>query len=214
MQRMSQIVGIPSFRSKSSWRLELFGLSRQGLQNFELPRFRRVVGKAKIEMNSDQMLFFFSTLVGVAIGVVGTLLFFRHKSGQVVEALEASRKLTEALDTQISAMATRCGELEDQLVQSRAEEKKQRGLAELHLSKNAQFDEQTRRVWQIHRDYGLRAGNAQAWLFRELENAVRMINKYRAKENLNPIEVNPKLVNFLSEIKREPEENTFNEPKQ
>lgn len=165
-------------------------------------------------MNSDQIVFLFSAIVGVAIGVVGTLLFFRHKSGLAVGALEASRKLTEALDLQIATMATRCGELEDQLAQCRAEEKKQRGFAELHMSKNAQFDEQTRRVWQIHRDYALRAGNAQAWLFRELENAVRMINKHRAKDKLKPIEVNPKLVNFLSEIKRElPEEITFDEPK-
>lgn len=166
-------------------------------------------------MNSDQLVFLFSVVVGVAIGVIGTLLFFRHKSGQVVEALEASRKLTEALDTQISAMSTRCGELEDQLAQCRAEEKKQRGFAELHMSKNAQFDEQARSVWKIYREYALHAGNAQAWLFRELENAVRMVNKHRVKENLKPIEVNPKLVSFLSEIKRElPEEITLDAPKQ
>lgn len=165
-----------------------------------------------MNINLIEFLLFSVGLValGAAGGGAGTYLFFRKG---VTGALDASRKLVEALDLQIAAMSTRCGELEDQLAQSRAEEKKQRGLAELHLSKNAQFDEQTKRVWQLHRDFGLRAGHAQAWLFRELENAVRIINKYRAKESLSPVEVNPKLVSFLSEVRRELPEESINEPK-
>lgn len=166
-------------------------------------------------MNYEQMFFLTLLLVGALIGAISTYLFLRWKySKQVSEALVASRSLTEVMDAQVQALSTRCGQLEDERDRAiygenkaREEEQKQRKLAELHISKNAQFDEQARKAWQVHQEYGLRAGNAQAWLFRELENAVRLINKYRAKENLKPVEVNPQLVGFLSEIKREQENN-------
>lgn len=159
-------------------------------------------------ITEGQTIFLISIFAGIAVGTVGTfLVLYRKQSRQVTEALIASRNLTEALDAQLVALSTRCGQLEDERDRALEAEKKQRGLAELHIEKNTQFDQQARKAWQIHQEYGLRAGNAQAWLFRELENAVRLINSYRVKENLKPVEVNPQLVSFISEIKREQENN-------
>lgn len=166
-------------------------------------------------MNYEQIFFLVSLSVGMLIGSLGTYLVLQRKySKQVSEALTASRSLTEVMDAQVQALSTRCGQLEDERdraieseQKAREEEQKQRKLAELHLSKNTQFDEQARKAWQVHQDYGLRAGNAQAWLFRELENAVKVINQYRSKENKKMVEVNPQLVSFLSEVRREHESN-------
>lgn len=166
-------------------------------------------------MNYEQVFFIVSLFVGTLIGSLVAYLFLQRKySRQVSEALAASRSLTEVMDAQVQALSTKCGQLKDELdraidmeKKAREEEQKQRKLAGLHIEKNAQFEEQARKAWQVHQDYGLRAGNAQAWLFRELENAVRLINVYRTKENLKPVEVNPQLVGFLSDIKREQENN-------
>lgn len=156
-------------------------------------------------MTDGQNLFLLANLSGIAIGSIATYFLTKKKYSKLgFEALDASRNLTQALDDQIAALSTKCGELEDLLTRSREEEKKQRRLAELHISKNSQFDEQARTTWQMHQDFAIRAGHAQAWLFRELENAVRLINKLRSEKNLPAIEVNPKLVELVSEMKREP----------
>jgi hypothetical protein len=188
-------------------------LSSKKLSFRKLSWICAINGKAenykKISMITEgQTIFLISIFAGIAVGTVGTfLVLYRKQSRQVTEALIASRNLTEALDAQLVALSTRCGQLEDERDRALEAEKKQRGLAELHIEKNTQFDQQARKAWQIHQEYGLRAGNAQAWLFRELENAVRLINSYRVKENLKPVEVNPQLVSFISEIKREQENN-------
>lgn len=156
-------------------------------------------------MTDGQNFFLLANLSGIAIGSIATYFLTKKKYSKLgFEALDASRTLTQALDHQIEVLSTKCGELEDLLTRSREEEKKQRRLAELHISKNSQFDEQARTTWKMHQDFAIRAGHAQAWLFRELENAVLLINKLRSEKNLPAIEVNPKLVELVSEMKREP----------
>lgn len=117
--------------------------------------------------------------------------------------LLASQSLTDALDLQLASMATQCGELQDKLTSALADAEKQRGLAKLHMDSNEMFDKQSQDAWKRLKEYGLRAGNAQAWLFRELENAVRLINKYKSEKGEKLVEVNPQLISMLAEVKRE-----------
>lgn len=76
-------------------------------------------------------------------------------------------------------------------------------LADLHTSKNADFERQSREAWEMYRKAGLAAGSAQSWLLRELERSVALINKYRAEKGEQPIEVNAKLKDLLANFKKE-----------
>lgn len=146
----------------------------------------------------------FSILLSTSVSVIVTYYWCkRQHRQQSLDLLKASHELTEALEMQLTHMSTKCGELEDRLAQATEDAKKQRGLADLHISKNEQFDKQARDAWQRLREYGLRAGNAQAWLFRELENAVRLVNKYKSEKGEKLVEVNPQLVSMIADMKRE-----------
>lgn len=150
----------------------------------------------------------FLLLIGCISGSLVTWLTFRelHKTRDS-KLVIASQELVTLLNSQLEEMSNLCASLTDERDQARREAEKQRGWAELHISKNSAFDAQARKAWEVYKEHGLAAGNAQAWLFRELENAVRMINRYRAKNGEPEITVNPKLVEMLSEIKRDIDSN-------
>jgi len=73
----------------------------------------------------------------------------------------------------------------------------------MHREANEQFEEQSKQAWARYRAAGLMAGNAQSILLRELEAAVRHLNKYREDKGESPIEVNPSLQPMVAEFKRE-----------
>ena len=152
----------------------------------------------------DHLFHGFLIVAGAVFGSLSTHLYSRglHRR-ETAKLLASSFALTNELDSQLSTMSNQCAELGDQLARAKEEAIKYKGLADLHISKNAQFEAQARDAWQRLTEYGLRAGNAQAWLFRELENAVRIVNKYKQEKGEKPVEVNPQLVAMLSDIKRD-----------
>jgi hypothetical protein len=51
---------------------------------------------------------------------------------------------------------------------------------EASLSANGAFQTSRDQVWDLYRRSSIAAGNAQAWLFRELGSALQEVNQYRA----------------------------------
>jgi hypothetical protein len=76
-------------------------------------------------------------------------------------------------------------------------------LADTHIAKNADFEQQSKNAWEMYRQAGLQAGHAQVWLMRELERSIALVNKYRLANGEEPLKVNDKLVEMLQQFKAE-----------
>ena len=76
--------------------------------------------------------------------------------------------------------------------------KQLRELVALHMDKNLEFERQRNQVWDMYRTAGVQAGNAQQLLMRELQEALRVLNHYRAKAGETPIEA-PKMLHSVME---------------
>jgi len=72
-----------------------------------------------------------------------------------------------------------------------------------HREMNEQFEAQRQEAWRRYHAAGSAAGNAQAMLLRQLEEAVRQLNQYRQKDGKKPIQVNPSLKGVVEEFKRD-----------
>lgn len=61
--------------------------------------------------------------------------------------------------------------------------------AESAMSSNADFQSSRDQAWDLYRRSSLGAGNAQAWLFRELQKTMGVLNQYRLKSGESPLKV-------------------------
>jgi hypothetical protein len=85
--------------------------------------------------------------------------------------------------------------------QKRTEEAER--LLKVHMDANASFEQQRNDAWSRYHAAGISAGNAQAMLLRNLEGVVGELNKFRKRDKLPLVEVNPGLREIVSEFKRE-----------
>ena len=75
--------------------------------------------------------------------------------------------------------------------------------AEAALSANMAFQTSRDQVWDMYRKGSLASGAAQAWLFRELNNAIRTINQYRTEKGESPIAAPSGLEEVITDFKDE-----------
>jgi ferric-dicitrate binding protein FerR (iron transport regulator) len=136
----------------------------------------------------------------------GSLLL---NAGAVLCFLKFSEKISSARKSvdNATSMFQSLKEQRDQALEANArllkEVEKERGLSTLHISKNEEFEAQSKKAWEMYRSAGLAASNAQAWLMRELERTVLLLNKYRSEKGEQPIQVNDKLKELVANFKRE-----------
>jgi hypothetical protein len=81
------------------------------------------------------------------------------------------------------------------------------------LEANESFERSREDIWKIYRQSSIGAGNAQAWLFRELQNAYFKINQYRKKDGLAevpvPADLESAVIAFRNEHVRERDKDTL-----
>lgn len=109
-----------------------------------------------------------------------------QRSNILTETLDQKKLELDQKDTQIEALARKL---------------------EASLSANKAFQDSRDQIWEMYRRSSLGAGNAQAWLFRELGNAMAEVNKHRAKNGEAPIQTPPGLEDVLKEFREEHYEN-------
>lgn len=87
----------------------------------------------------------------------------------------------------------------------RAEERSEKSAkeAKIHREMNEEFERERQQAWARYHAAAIAAGNAQAMLLRQLEEAVRQLNVYRKADDKEPIEVNTTLKGVVAEFKRE-----------
>jgi hypothetical protein len=141
-------------------------------------------------MTREFVIFF--SIIWFVSGLLYLLSLRRRVKDLVIEIQDTHFKLLEEINSEKDKSKKLAADLE------RAEK-----LATLHMSKNAEFEKQSREAWDMYKKAGLSAGSAQSWLLRELERAVALINKYRTEKGESPIEVNAKLKELLSNFKKE-----------
>ena len=94
-------------------------------------------------------------------------------------------------------------QLEEQLREVNVKWHKSEGLLKVHREANERFEKQRDEAWARYHAAAIGAGSAQAMLLRSLDNAIRELNRYRAKEGKEPVTVNEGLKGIVHEFKRE-----------
>lgn len=94
-------------------------------------------------------------------------------------------------------------EMKEKLQRAEERSKKAAQEAKTHREMNEEFERQRQQAWTRYHAAGIAAGNAQAMLLRQLEEAVRQLNVYRKADGKEPIEVNTALKGVVDEFKRE-----------
>lgn len=130
---------------------------------------------------------------------VGAVLCFFKFSGNVSSA----RKSVDNATSMFQSLKEQRDQALEANVRLLKEIEKERGLSTLHISKNEEFEAQSKKAWEMYRSAGLAASNAQAWLMRELERTVLLLNKYRSEKGEQPIQVNDKLKELVANFKRD-----------
>jgi hypothetical protein len=74
---------------------------------------------------------------------------------------------------------------------------------EAALNANEDFQRSRDEAWSLYRRSSIAAGNAQSWLFRELQNSYFLINKYRQVAGESPIQVPADLESAVIRFRQE-----------
>ena len=140
-------------------------------------------------------------------GAVLCFLKFSEKISSARKSVDSATSMFQSLkeqrDLALEANARLLKEVEKERGLLLKEIEKERGLSTLHISKNEEFEAQSKKAWEMYRSAGLAASNAQAWLMRELERTVLLLNKYRSEKGEQPIQVNDKLKELVANFKRD-----------
>jgi len=112
------------------------------------------------------------------------------------------KHMVRQMAERVSSLEAAALNLTEQAQMLQKENERLSRLARTHMEKNEMFEQQAKDAWARYHAAGLMAGNAQAWLLRELEGAVVELNRYRQKASEPPIEVDPKLAPMVAEFKR------------
>ena len=94
---------------------------------------------------------------------------------------------------------------------SREEAHKLNVKLEAALSANGAFEKSRDQIWDMYRRSGIAAGNAQSWLFRELNVALAEINKYRKEKGDPPKKAPEGLEEALDDFRSQHVENPTKE---
>ena len=74
---------------------------------------------------------------------------------------------------------------------------------EAALNANEDFQRSRDAAWSLYRRSSIAAGNAQGWLFRELQNSYFLLNKYRQASGEPPIQVPADLESAVIRFRQE-----------
>lgn len=119
--------------------------------------------------------------------LVTFVVTYRYQS--LRRAFEESQKLVHRADFDAKQLITERDRLQR--------------LLEAHMDANQKFEEQRNRIWDLYRQSGLQAGNAQSMLLRELQRAASELNVYREKEGKKPFRMNETLEQVVESFSEE-----------
>lgn len=71
------------------------------------------------------------------------------------------------------------------------------------LSANENFQASREEAWALYRRSAITAGNAQAWLFRELQNSYGLLNRYRQEKGEAPLQVPADLESAIVQFRKD-----------
>lgn len=122
----------------------------------------------------------------IAIGAVVLLLLIwwltmRFLLGRLTDRITLLRIKVADLETEASTLRTELNSKTELLQNTTIR-------LEANMSANRAFETSRDQVWDMYRRASLAGGNAQAWLFRELNSTIQQLNAYRAKDNQPPVE--------------------------
>lgn len=156
------------------------------------------------------MNFFEISLISICAlsQTVLAFLFFGYRKMKVYADTGWTRlsQLQESLDQaaeDLSKYKERYLQEQDSLVQVRSARDKYKEMYLLHFEQNRSFEQQRTAIWELYRLSGLQAGNAQALLFGELQQAMMALNAYREKAGLQPVQLRSELKQIVEEFSKQ-----------
>lgn len=139
-------------------------------------------------------------LVCVVSGALLLAMVWWQLRAQFQREVEAERAQHEK---ELNRFSVELSEIMTQVVDLNAEKERYQRLAETHIRLNETFEQQSKDAWNRYRVAGLAAGNAQAWLLRELNRVVRKLNQLEKEKQLLPTNIDANLAPLIEEFKQE-----------